>query len=91
MLTCTTESSSFPVTHSVSLDSLSKHRRAEVVGLPPGRESSRRLAELGIVVGTVLRLERSAPLGGPVMVEVQGSLVAIGRRLAQRILVRVLT
>ncbi len=88
---CAIEPSSFSVTRSTFLDSLPKGSRAEVVELPSGRESTRRLAELGIVLGSVLQLQRSAPLGGPVMVNVQGGLVAIGRRLAQRIRVRILS
>lgn len=75
----------------VSLDSLPKATRAEVVELPLGRGALQRLAELGIFVGSILRIERSAPLGGPVMVNVRGTLVALGRGLAHRVQVRVLS
>lgn len=74
----------------IPLDALPKANRAEVVDLPPGRGARRQLGDLGIFVGAVLRMERSAPLGGPVLVKVQGTLVALGRRLAHRVLVRVL-
>lgn len=72
------------------LDHLPKDTRAEIVELPRGLGASRRLADLGIFVGCVVRVERSAPLGGPVLVEVGGSLVALGRQLAGRVVVRIL-
>jgi ferrous iron transport protein A len=74
----------------VALDSLPKSTRAEVVELPLGRGALHRLAELGIFVGSILHIERSAPLGGPVLVNVRGTLVALGRGLARRVQVRVL-
>ena len=64
--------------------------RAEIVRLFCDPSTMRRLADLGIVVGAVLSLQRSAPLGGPVIVDVQGSHVALGRRLASQMAVRVL-
>jgi Fe2+ transport system protein FeoA len=64
--------------------------RAEVIHLSCGHQSARKLAQLGIVAGAVLQMQRSAPLGGPVLVEVRGSMVALGRRLAHRVLVRIL-
>jgi ferrous iron transport protein A len=93
MLTCTSDPSlSQQSSHSsiIFLDALPKSKPAEVVGLPPGQGATHRLAELGIFIGAVLRLERSAPLGGPVLVNVQGTRVALGRHLAHRIQVRVL-
>jgi len=79
-----------PENNHLSLDALPAESRAEVVDLHCSRHSARRLAQLGIVAGAVLRKQRSAPLGGPVLVEVQGSMVALGRRLAHRVFVRVL-
>jgi ferrous iron transport protein A len=77
-------------TSSISLDAVPRARRAEIIHLSCDASAIRRLAELGIVVGAVLSLQRSAPLGGPVLVDVQGSHVALGRRLASQVLVRVL-
>lgn len=64
--------------------------RAEVVLVQCSRQTTRRLTQLGIVVGAVLQVQRSAPLGGPILVEARGSMVALSRRLARRVLVRVL-
>jgi ferrous iron transport protein A len=74
----------------IRLDLLPRARRAEVVELHCASGAIRRLGELGILVGAILQVRRSAPLGGPILVEVQGSMVALGRRLAHRVFVRVL-
>lgn len=72
------------------LDALPVASRAELVRLSCDSSTICRLADLGIVVGAVLSLQRSAPLGGPVVVDVQGSQVALGRRLAHQMMVRIL-
>lgn len=74
----------------ITLDSLPKSTRAAVVELPVGGQALHRLAELGIFLGSVFHIERSAPLGGPVLVNVRGTLVALGRGLARQIQVRIL-
>jgi Fe2+ transport system protein FeoA len=72
----------------VPLDSLTPQACGEIVELPEGHGAARRLAELGIFVGAHVKVVRLAPLGGPVLLDVRGSLVALGRRLAHRIWVR---
>jgi len=47
-----------------------------------------RLARLGVRPGAVVRLVSSGPLRGPLLVEVEGMRVALGRGVARRILVR---
>jgi len=49
----------------------------------------KRLADLGILTGTRIRVVRKAPFGGPIEIEVGGSRFMIGRGLAERILVEV--
>jgi Fe2+ transport system protein FeoA len=48
------------------------------------------LAQLGSRAGATLTVRRSAPLGGPIMVESHGSLVAIGRGMARKVHVQTL-
>jgi Fe2+ transport system protein FeoA len=47
----------------------------------------RKLEAMGIMPGTAIRKKSSSPLHGPVVLEKQGMLFAIGRSLAQRIIV----
>lgn len=69
------------------LDTVRRGHSAEVIELPGARLADNELAQRGIRPGARLRVQRKAPLGGPVMVDVQGSLVAIARTLARRIVV----
>jgi len=47
-----------------------------------------RLARLGIRPGAVVRLVNSGPFAGPLLLEVEGLRVALGRGVARRIFVR---
>ena len=69
------------------LDKLRTGRSAEVVELPCGTAADRQLTHRGIRPGAHVRVQRTAPLGGPVMIDVEGSSVAIARTLARRIFV----
>ncbi len=60
---------------------------AEVRGHSP---VSRRLADLGFVEGTRVRLLRRAPLGDPIVFELRGYRICLRRSEADRILVRVI-
>lgn len=73
-----------------TLDRVRSGRRAEVLEIVGGCEACRRLGPLGVFPGAELCVRRAAPLGGPVLIEVGGSTVAIGRGLARRIRVRML-
>jgi ferrous iron transport protein A len=73
-----------------TLDRVSSGRRAEVLEIVGGCEACRRLGPLGVFPGAELRVRRAAPMGGPVLIEVGGSTVAVGRGLARRIRVRML-
>lgn len=52
-----------------------------------GHGALRRLADMGLVPGTVVRVLRRGPFGGPIEIEVRGTSLALGYGLASRILV----
>ena len=56
-----------------------------VVTIDSGRGVRSHLNTLGIHVGDHMTVMERAPFGGPVLVEVHGSRVAIGRGLARQI------
>ena len=72
------------------LDHARPSQRVRVIEVSGGRDVSRLLSQLHIRVGAVLRVQRAAPLGGPLLVECEGGSVIIGRRLAEHIRVEVL-
>lgn len=49
----------------------------------------KRLEDMGLTPGTKVTVVRSAPFHGPIELQVRGSKIAIGRGMAERILVRV--
>ncbi len=60
---------------------------ARVVSVQGGRGLARRLAELGLTPGEPVRV-LSAGWRGPVLVEVRGSRIALGRGMAAKVFVR---
>lgn len=48
-----------------------------------------RLTQHGLFVGDRIRVLRAAPLQGPLLVEVNGREIALGRRIAEKIIVEV--
>ena len=60
---------------------------AWVYAVRGGHGAARRLAELGLTPGQPVRI-LSAGRGGPILVEVRGSRIALGRGMAAKVLVR---
>lgn len=58
-------------------------------GMRRGRGFERRLIDMGITPGTKITVVKSAPLHGPIEVVVRGSRLALGRGVAEKILVEV--
>ena len=49
----------------------------------------RRLEDLGLTPGTKVKVIKSAPFNGPIEVQVRSSRLALGRRMAESVLVEV--
>lgn len=73
-----------------TLDKITAGQSVKVAHIVAGRGATLQLAQLGIRAGATLLVRRSAPLGGPILVESSGSTVAIGRGMARKVLVRTL-
>lgn len=58
-----------------------------VVAIEGNDGTERKLAQFGLFTGDKARVVRCAPLGGPLLLEVGGREIALGRLLAYRILV----
>ena len=46
-----------------------------------------KLNQYGLYQGDIMRVARMAPLGGPILIEVNGREIALGREIAEKILV----
>jgi len=71
----------------VSLLNVPNGRRARLVSV--GGRLRSRLMQYGLHIGDLVRVLRSAPLGGPLLVEVNGREIALGRAVAEKILVEI--
>ena len=73
-----------------TLDRIRAGQEVKVLQIVAGQSATRQLAQLGIRAGTTLIVRRSAPMGGPVLVDSGGSMVAIGRGMARKVSVQTL-
>lgn len=62
-----------------------KGKAVRIVDYSGGRGVSSKLRQLGLCPGREVKVLRYAPMGGPVMVDVEGRSVALGRGIAARI------
>lgn len=58
-----------------------------IVDFLGGRGMESRLTQLGFLPGNKIRVIRSAPFHGPLIIDVEGREIVIGRGIARRILV----
>ena len=58
-----------------------------VINFRGGRGMQRRLSQLGFLPGNKIRIIRSAPFKGPLLLEVEGREIVLGRGIAAHILV----
>jgi len=56
-----------------------------VVGFDGGRGLAQKIRQMGLMPGVWARVIRQAPFGGPLLLEIQGRVIAIGRNVAARI------
>lgn len=57
-----------------------------VIGVRAGWGLQRRLADMGLIPGTQIRVINSQ-MSGPVLIELRGSRVGLGRGVAQKVMV----
>jgi len=75
-------------TDAMTLFQANSGQKLSVVDVLGGPGLRRRLAQLGILPGTHLQVVRHAAFGGPLLVDVEGRVIAIGKGIAAKVLVR---
>jgi len=61
--------------------------RLRIIDIMAGRQLRQSLAHLGIEIGSLIQVSRSAPLSGPLIIKYNESETAIGRGIASKIVV----
>jgi len=69
----------------VVLSDLKTGAKAFIENINTGLEARKRLMELGLLPGTQIEIVARQPLGGPVLLKVGSSHVALGRGIARKI------
>ncbi len=73
----------------ISLADMKVGSRARIMSIAGGAEFMKRVSCLNIRTGKVIRKIASQPLRGPVVIEVCGRRISLGRGMANKILVEV--
>ncbi len=73
----------------ISISQLKIGEKGSVIELRGGSMFQKRVRIMGIKEGREVKLITKQPIGGPVTVEVLGIKITLGRRMADRILVKV--
>jgi len=70
-----------------TLDQVDENRKAKVIDIQGGQGIRQRLSQMGIHHGDTITILRYGALRGPILIEIHGSQVALGRGIASRIIV----
>jgi len=69
------------------LDDVGENKKAKVIDIQGGWGEKRRLSQMGIHPGDVVTVVRYGALGGPMVIEVHGFQLALGRGVASQVFV----
>ncbi len=70
-----------------TLDQIYENRKAKVIDIQGGSGIRQRLSQMGIHPGDIITMLRYGALRGPLLIEIHGSQVALGRGIASKIIV----
>jgi ferrous iron transport protein A len=70
-----------------TLDLIAEDRKAKVIDVQGGAGIRQRLSQMGIHPGDTVTILRYGALRGPLLIEVHGSQVALGRGIASKVIV----
>jgi ferrous iron transport protein A len=70
-----------------TLDKVYENRRSQVIDIQGGQRIRQRLGQMGIHPGDIITILRYGALRGPILIEIHGSQVALGRGIASKVIV----
>jgi ferrous iron transport protein A len=71
----------------MTLDQVTENRKAQVIDIQGGQRIRQRLSQMGIHPGDMITILRYGALRGPILIEIHGSQVALGRGIASKIII----
>jgi len=72
---------------SMTLDQIYENKKALVIDIEGGQRVRQRLGQMGIHPGDIITILRYGALRGPILIEIHGSQVALGRGIAAKVIV----
>jgi len=72
----------------MKLINIEDNKLVEIVSFEGGKGISSKLRQLGLMPGDQIRITKKAPFQGPLLVESNGRLIALGRGVAAKVEVR---
>lgn len=76
--------------NSISLSQLSVGQTAEVIDLISTGLPRRRMLDLGLVPGTIIKVVRKSPLGFPIAYNIRDAVIALREDESSKILVKII-
>lgn len=74
----------------VLLNELKVKQRGKIVALKGSGSIHKRLLDMGLVKGTIIEVERVAPLGDPVEIKIKGYNLSLRKEEAKSVIVEVI-
>jgi ferrous iron transport protein A len=71
------------------LTELHNGNQAKIIGLEGGQELLRKLRTIGIREGKIVKLITTHPMNGPIVIDIEGEQIALGRGMARQIMIEV--
>ncbi|HKZ43919.1 MAG TPA: FeoA family protein [Anaerolineales bacterium] len=71
----------------IELIKLQVNEKARIVSFDGGHQLALKLRQYGLFVGDRVRIVRSAPFNGPILIESNGREIALGKGIAGKIMV----
>jgi ferrous iron transport protein A len=69
-----------------TLDQIYENKKAKVIDIQGGAGIRQRLSQMGIHPGDIITMVRYGALRGPLLIEIHGSQVALGRGIASKVI-----
>jgi len=73
----------------MTLDKIKPHQKVKITAIHGGHNVRQRLNQLGIYIGKHAIVKRGGPFGGPILLSIDHSDIALGRGMATHVTVEV--
>lgn len=71
----------------MTLVEITEGENVKIVSIGGGSNTQQQLRELGLYAGDTIRVVRRAAFQGPLLIETRGTQIAIGRAIAEQVVV----